>query len=311
MAREAIGGAVTVTEAIDNYCEHTRAAGARERSVITTGHQLRRFFGPVLNATLDVVTPRKAADLYEALRTVPGPKGKTLAVRTQRTCLAQAKTLFGWCVEKRLVKVNPIAGLKPIGLANRGKPQLRIDEAKKLVALCLPLAEQGEDGALAVLLALLLGMRAGEIISRTGRDLDDGGRVLWIDDTAAGWQTKSRAGKRRIEVPEVLQPLLRRRTDGKLASVPLFPSPSKTGLHRVSWVSNNVRRLCKAADVPGVCAHALRGQHATIAIRAGITPHVVSGALGHESPEITLGAYAMPGSAQSGAAKIAQQQLLN
>lgn len=316
MAQEAIGGAVTVREAIESYLERMRADGARERSAETAGHQMRRFFGRTLDQPLDAVTPRRAADLYEALRRALKPNGEPIAVRTQQECLKQAKALYGWCVEQRLVRLNPISDVKPVGLASRGKPQLRIDEAKKLTALCLTRAGHGEggtldDGALAVLLALLLGLRAGEIVSRAVRDLDDGGRVLWIDDTASGWRTKSRAGKRRIEVPAVLRPLLKLRVDGKLSTELLFASPYTGGMHGEDWVTSNVHRFCKAAGVPLVCAHGLRGQHATIAIRAGATSHLVALALGHESEQVTLNHYALPGSADAAAALLAQQHLLN
>ena len=61
---------------------------------------------------------------------------------------------------------------------------------------------------------------------------------------------------------------------------------------------NEARRLCLLAGVPVVCAHSLRGFHATAAVAAGASPHIVAAALGHESASITLTSYAAPGSAE-------------
>lgn len=309
-AQAAAGGVMTVRQAIEGYCMHMRTAGARERSIVESRSQMARFFGGLIDRPIGDVTPSRAATLYEELRTLPGPRGKVLAVRTHHECLARAKALFAWCVEQKLAKQSPLAHIKPVGMASRGKTQLRIDEAKILVGLCVSRAREGDDGALAVLLALLLGLRAGEIVSRAVRDLDDGGRILCVDDVG-DWKTKTRASRRSVEVPAVLQPLLRERVHGKSATGLLFEAPLAGGRRSPKWVLVSAHRLCRDAGVPLVCAHALRGQHATIAVRAGVSPHLVAGTLGHESSQMTLSAYALPGSEQAATAALAQQRLLN
>lgn len=47
-------------------------------------------------------------------------------------------------------------------------------------------------------MTLTMGLRASEIVSRRVRDLDDGGRMLWVEDT------KTVAGNRTVAVPEEL-----------------------------------------------------------------------------------------------------------
>lgn len=44
--------------------------------------------------------------------------------------------------------------------------------------------------------------------------------------------------------------------------------------------------ICTKAAVPRVCAHSLRGLHATLATEAGATPQLVANALGHTSPQV-------------------------
>jgi integrase len=48
----------------------------------------------------------------------------------------------------------------------------------------------------------------------------------------------------------------------------------------------------RAAPVPHVSAHGMRGLHATLAMDAGVTGHAVAASLGHESVTTTETSYA-------------------
>lgn len=291
------GEELTVSGALQRYLDFQAAKGNRENSLNNNRTALLRFFGPVLDRPLTVVTPNRAESLYEALREQPGPKGKPLGVDSHRNYLAQARTFLTWAQGQRLVRSNPLGAVMGIGRRSKGKKQLRIDEARRLFAYCIALAPD-DDGALAALMALLMAMRASEIVTRTVRDVDDGGRKIWVDHhEQSGFQTKTEAGRRLLDVPEELRQLLLDRTKGRRPDQLLFPT-DKGGRHWRDWPSEQVRRLCDQAGVPVVCAHALRGQHATLAIQAGASPQIVAAALGHESSATTLGAYAAPGTAQ-------------
>jgi integrase len=139
--------------------------------------------------------------------------------------------------------------------------------------------------------ALLLGMRAGEIVSRVVRDLDDEGRLLWIP------HSKTAAGRRNLHVPELLRPYLARLAADRKPDAPLF------GLHWRDWVRKSVRQICELAGVPTVCAHSMRGLHSTLAMAAGTTGSVVAASLGHESVSTTIESYADPA-----AVAVAQQR---
>jgi integrase len=168
--------------------------------------------------------------------------------------------------------------VKGVGKRRHRKEQLRIDAAWKWAGKALELADDGEEGAVAALLALMMGMRASEIVSRVVRDLDDNGRLLVIPDA------KTPAGVRTLEVPELLRPYLLEQAEGRKPEELLF------GYHYRDWV----RRICTAAKVPVVTAHGMRGLHSTIAVQRGMTGHVVAGALGHESETTTFQSYVDP-----------------
>lgn len=183
------------------------------------------------------------------------------------------------------LRKNPLDGVEPIGRPRTGKPQLRIDEARRWMRKAHELAAQGKPGAVAALMTLLMGLRASEVVNRTVRDLDDQGRLLWIPEA------KTEAGKRHVRIPAEIQPYLRKLATDKLPLAKLF------GEHDRNWPRDWVKKICQLAKVPEVCAHSMRGLHATLAIQAGASPDLVARTLGHESSAMTLSAYAAPGSA--------------
>ena len=65
-------------------------------------------------------------------------------------------------------------------------------------------------------------------------------------------------------------------------------------------------KICKAAGVPRVTAHGMRGLHGTLAVETGISAHAVAAALGHESVTTTLQSYAKAGAG----AGVRQQKVL-
>ena len=277
---------VTVREAIERYAEHLRQIGNKPASYEGTPLRLRCFFAKALSLSVRSLTAVRCAAIYDELRSqVSKRTGGPLAVATHRAYLLDARSFAGWAVEQKLMPLNPLAKLKPIGRANTRKAQLRHNEARRLCSVCYELAPT-DDGALAVLVALLMGLRAGEVVTRTVRDLDDGGRILWVDDTE-GWSPKTAAARRQVEVPAPLITLLMQRTRDKLPAALLFPA-KRGARHDRGWVRLETKRLCKLAQVPVVCAHSLRGFHATVAVAAGASPHIVAAALGHESATITL-----------------------
>lgn len=262
----------TVGEALTEYEKHLQAKGNKPGSVATTLARLRRFFADLDNP-IRALTPKGVAALYGDLVGEQKPD-------THRNTLAEARTFFRWAVKRGIVPADLTIDLQGQGRRSRGKDQLRIDEARLWMARALELAGQGEAGAVAALVSLLMGLRAGEIVAREVRDLDDRGRILWIPDS------KTSAGRRVVEVPAVLRPHLLALTEGKGREAPLF------GSHWRDWPREWVQRICRMVSVPVVTAHGMRGLHASLATAAGVSGHAVAASLGHESPAVTMAHYA-------------------
>jgi len=205
--------------------------------------------------------------------------------------LSVARAFGAWCVAQGWLQANPFAAIKGRGRRKRGKPQLRIEEARIFMTCCLELAPR-DDGAILALAYLLLGARAGEVVLRQVRDVDDGGRLLWIPDS------KTEAGRRQLEVPDALVPHLVRLAGRRLPAAPLFAHAARRKRAQ-DWAREQVTRICKLAGVPRVTPHGLRGTAATIAREAGATSQLVAATLGHASPAITEAAYIDSGRAQA------------
>lgn len=276
-------GDKTVQEGLDAYERYLLDdRGNKPGLVEDTLYRLGAFFpdGEVLLRDLNAKT---CSEYYDALRTRKTRRGRPFSVDSHRNMLAEAKSFLGWCtVKKKWIAHNPIEGVERGGKRRHGKLQLRVDEARKWLVQAVALADVGEAGAVAALLSLVMGMRANEIVSRVVRDLDDDGKLLWIPDS------KTEAGRRTLQVPELLRPMLKALAEGKSPEAKLFEQ------HWRDWVRKWVKRICEAAGVPKVTAHGMRGLHSTLAVEHGVSAHVVAASLGHESSTTTIQSYVKP-----------------
>jgi integrase len=290
-----------VKQAIDSYKEYLEKKGNKALSRARTESRLLAFFNEDVWRPLAEMTPSRAERLYAALQErISDKTGRNFSVDSQRNMLSEAKTFFAWCGgrERRWLRGNRLAEVKGIGKRVHGKEQLRIDEARSWKAKALDLADAGEGGAVAALMSLLMGMRCSEIISRVARDVDDDGRLLWIPEG------KTKAGRRTLEVPELLRPYLVALATGKQPGEALF------GQHWRDWPRKWVRRICGKAGVTTVTAHGMRGLHASLAREAGATGHLVAAALGHTSERMAAKAYTAPAS-EARAKQRAAMRVLN
>jgi len=259
----------------------------------TAAHELGRlqfFLADFLDDDIRDITPKRAEEIYCAATTVISSKtGKPLEAASHRFYLNLAKRFFSWAEKRGYLAANSFKTVRPVGRPNTGKPQLRIDEANRFVATALQMFDEGGDVlALAAVVALLMGMRASEVLKRRVRDVDCGGKVLWIDGG------KTRNARRHLKVPKVLQPRLLKLCEGKPPEAPIL-GPNRNGgprHHRVLWAA--VGRICERANVPRVCTHSLRGLWATLSIESGALSDVVASSLGHGSFEMTAKHYAQP-----------------
>jgi len=287
----------TVGEMIEAYREHQIEKGNRPSSYKSTYSKMNLFFEPCMNLRVSQITQAKAQKLYDRRRA-------TLAVDSHRNELAEAKTFFRWIVKQGKLRNSPLEEIEPVGRRKKGKPQLRAGEAMAFLDRALELSAEGSDAAFAAAACLLMGLRAGEITRRVVRDVDPATHILHIE------KAKTRAGNRLVEIPNVIWPHFEQRIADRDPMEPLLPSPrSDDGFHEKEWVGRMTKKICEKLELPQVCAHGLRGTHATLARQAGATGHLVAAALGHEDVRTTRDNYLLPGTTEKKRQEVALEVL--
>ena len=271
---------VTLEEAIVEY-ERAMKAACKPGTVETAMYHVRRFF-PDTGIRLRSLSPGRVKSLYQAL------VDEGLAQGTHRSYLLSARTMLNWFVSEHMLPVNPLNGVKVVGKRRHGKKQHRVDELRLWEAEAFRQAVAGRQHARVALMALYLGTRSTELTRRVVRDVDDIGRIFWIPDS------KTDAGRRALDVPDVLVPILLAQCEGKEREALLFSHDGGKGYHR-DWVRQSVHRICDDAKVPRVSAHAMRGALATIAEERGQLGHLAALHFGHTSTAVTQQAYVAPG----------------
>jgi integrase len=287
-----------LSDAFTRYEEHLRVNRRNKpRSVADTLYRLGRFF-PEPSARVRGLTPARCRDLYKDLATRPrmirqaGGKlkeGPPLSPDSRLDILSTAKTFLKWCVDQQLLQSNPADAIKDDVTRNHGGIGRSVLRAKELRALYVHAdreAKRGDERAVGVLMALLLGMRSGEIVRCQVRDVDDAHWVIEIPVENA----KTVASSRLFAVPEVLRPLLTARMKGKAGDKYLLGSGDVA--HDRKWVTVTVTAMCTRLRFPRIeSAHGLRGAHNDLARKAGSTGDEVVRQLGHESESTTKRSY--------------------
>lgn len=299
-----------VSEAIGEYLDDMRERGLRAKSIASTDHRLRTFFQVTTSfngGLLSEVTQARGRALLEATKTrtrkvwVRGGHANRKKLHqedrvTPRSVdyragmLAESKTFLNWCADRGYVKrrndETPLDGLAVKGKRRKGKPQLRLDET--IIWERAELAD-GSKRAIAAVLTYYFATRSGETLALVRRDIDRGGTVAEVADS------KTESGKRRVEIPPHLQPLVAEIVKGLAPDAPLFPGIN-TGMLR-----RHVAQVCKRAGVPVVCTQALRGMHTTVAGEIGVTGPMIAAQLGHADDGQTAAAhYSAPGAVERG-----------
>jgi len=261
--------------------------------------------------------------LYAKLAEEGRSDGKTgLSPRTihhVHTCLHKAcKDAVRW---GRIAR-NPVDAADPPTMKGVGTHEMKTWNAGQVKAFLTATAEDRYADLWHVL--VMTGMRRGEVCGLSWDDVDlEAGRLsvrralIPYGDGVITSEPKTAKGRRSIALDPGTIEALKAQAARQLAdqeewegawsdSGYVFTREDGEPYHPQS-VSRSFERAVKAAKLPEIRLHDLRHTHATLALRAGIHPKVVSERLGHATIAITLDTYshAIPAMQEEAAALIA------
>ncbi len=219
--------------------------------------------------------------------------------------------------------------LIPRNVADAANPPKKVQRSKKtwLADELRRFLEHVRDDRLyaAFLLAATTGLRRGELLGLSWSSLDlDGSKLsvsrslVSVDYAVQVSEPKTALGRRVVALDPATVQALRdhrsRQLEERLALGAgwgneldlVFTREDGSPIHPQAF-SEAFKRHAAAAKLPTLSLHGLRHTHATLALRAGVHPKVVSERLGHASVAFTLDTYtdALPDMQESAAALVA------
>jgi integrase len=146
-------------------------------------------------------------------------------------------------------------------------------------------------------LLAMTGMRRGEVLGLRWGDVDLPHHRLAVRQTliAVGYDVrlstpKTRRSRRVVALDGRTVDVLKQHRNADGGHPMVFARADGSGLHPCR-VTRRFASLVKASDLPKLRLHDLRHTHATIALRTGVHPKIVSERLGHATVTITLDLY--------------------
>jgi integrase len=189
-------------------------------------------------------------------------------------------------------------------VVSREATLLTLEQAKRLLE-----GIHGHRLEVVLMMAVITGMRKGEILALRWSNVDFERRVLRVLHTVDyippyGYvenEPKTRAGKRTIDLPDFFLEMLKQhrlRQEERRFKVGnawengdlVFPDLTGGYLNPIH-VLRMFKKILEQAGLPHMHFHDLRHSAATILISMGINPKVIQELLGHSDISITLGIY--------------------
>ncbi len=187
--------------------------------------------------------------------------------------LAAVRRLFNWGVERGLLELSPVQGLKPPAKLNSRD---RVLSDAELVSIWNAAGQEGYPFGSIVRLLILSGQRRGEVMGMRWCDVDTKA-LTW---TLPGELNKS--GRMHI-LPLTNTSVVLIDALPRLSDVLVFPSRSSVSNNPVSGMGKAKGRIAANCKIDDWRLHDIRRTVATGMARLKISPHVVEKVLNHSS----------------------------
>jgi integrase len=253
---------------------------------------------------LQALTPMQVQRCYTDLLESGGRDGKPLAPKTVRHAHVVLRKALGDAERMGLVSRNAAAAARPPSGEHTEMTTWSSEDLRDFLA-----AAEGHPYEIGFRLLAATGLRRGEVLGLRWRDVDfDLGQIAVAHTiTEIGAEVvmgppKTARSRRNVYLDRRTLAALRehrqRQRAQRLAAGPAWDvdhdwvlTDELGGFVRPQSMSYSWRVLMEQIDVPTIRLHDLRHTHATLALKAGVHPKVVSERLGHATVGITLDLY--------------------
>ncbi|MDG4656915.1 tyrosine-type recombinase/integrase [Ectobacillus antri] len=213
---------------------------------------------------------------------------------------------FDTAVDWKLIKENPIKGIKKPSVKSGNKTDKTWGK-EEINAFLLMASERGVT--VPYILSINTGLRRGELLALTWKDLDWENGTIRIDKSVYRVKgeglkigpTKTENSNRTIPLADYVINVLRQHKavqesikdyygEGFNPLDLVFPSENGNIMDPDNF-SRQFRKIVEKLQVKKISLHGLRHTHATILMKAGVNAKVVADRLGHSRVQITLDYY--------------------
>lgn len=212
--------------------------------------------------------------------------------------------VFKIAISDRLIQFNPMESEKIMRPKSKKEDEeikaLTVEEQKKFVGI---LESEEHKYKYILLLQLYTGMRIGEVLALSTKDIDYKKGTITINKTLSrneedkiilGSTTKTENSKRIIYISERVKNILNKIQENQVININgfLFYDNIKDSFVTPSEVNSYLRRLNEKHNITSrLHTHVLRHTFATRNIEAGVSAKVLQQILGHKNINTTLDTY--------------------
>jgi integrase len=309
----------TVGQFLDRWLEHVKPL-VSPRTHERYGEIVRKNLNPLLGAVvLTKLRPIQVSQAYAKALSDGRRDGKGgLAPSTVRYLHVILKSAVAQAVRWQMLARNPVDAINPPKIERAAMTTYDLAQTADLID-----ATRGTRMTMTVILAVLCGLRRGEIAALRWRNVNLDAAQLAVtesaEQTSAGVRYKKpKSGKGRAValsarvVNELRSHRVKQTQELLLLGIPLTddafvvaqadgsPLQPRTITHQWHQLLANNRAL------PRIRFHDLRHAHATHMLSSGVHPKIASERLGHSKVGITMDLYAhvLPGMQEDAAARV-------
>lgn len=223
---------------------------------------------------------------------------------TVKTLHGMFMTVVNKAVEVGIIDKNKFKGIS----VSKGDEEEKIkfltkEQVQKLMEIAKVHKNKDFDKYMAILILLRTGMRKGELLALTWKDIDFKNKLITINKTRnhfGSFPPKTKKSNRIISIDNYLTKELKSfqtwQKKNKLKSKSYqendYVIVDELGIPYDEWKLNRILvSMCKKANLPQIGPHALRHTHAVMLLESGVDIKTVSDRLGHTTIQMTADVY--------------------